>query len=225
MTWSFVKTKTVGLIGLNTIIICFLDFLPVSASYQPPPMQEQKPQRATISGSRGSCADYSQVISPLFPQAKNLVTSLPQPVFLFQLKSALNHPAYLSLVDNEQIYPLYQRKIDHASPGLLAFQIPTTVELKPEQTYRLNFVIVCDEQKPSHNWSVSTLITRTAKPPLALSTRSKAGLSEALLLSQAGFWFDALTLVYQNNLIEDAVFDQLFAHYREVSHSAHFQSN
>ncbi len=216
------KTFLTGIIkffSLSIIIIAVHQFLPVFAqSYRPPRMKKQKPQAATLSGSRGSCPDYSERIIPLFPQTKNLTTTLPQPVFIFRLKSILNNLAYFSLVADHEFYPLYQQKIESANPSLLVFQVPEEVELALNTTYRLNFVIVCDETRPSHNWSVSTSVTRI--PHSSISVPQGQPLKQALFLSQAGLWVDALELIYKKDLLNDSTVDKLLQNYQTVRYSS-----
>ncbi len=212
------KIKLNKFIFINVIIGLALSSWPVLArSYRPPRMEKKQPtQGATVSGSRGSCPDYSESIIPLFPKADNLKTTLARPVFLFHLKSPLENPAYFSLVGEDKIYPLYQRKIDKSEAKLLAFKLPPHLELTSNQTYRLNFIIVCNEKKPSHNWSVTALVTRIPPSSVSLSATkaTSPSVEQATLLSQAGLWFDALQRIYQENLVNDSNFSNLLNNYQ-----------
>ena len=211
------KIKLNKFIFINVIIgLTFRSWPIVAQSYTPPLIKKQKPQSATLSGSRGSCPDYSDSIIPLFPKADNLKTTLARPVFLFQLKSPLENPAYFSLVAEDQIYPLYERQLENSEARLLAFTLPADTELSPNQTYSLNFIIVCNEKRPSHNWSVSTLVTRIDQTPTSLvnvSSRSPS-VEQAKLLAQAGFWFDALERIYQENLVNESNLSNLLKNYQ-----------
>ena len=156
-------SKTINLLLLNLIMI--LASAPLNtAAYTPPSKNDDEPQQAEFTGSRGGCPDYSQTIRPLFPKAENLYTTLGQPTFLIQLKESLKNPIYFSIIGDDQIYPLYQEKVENAAQGLLVFKVPTNIELERNKKYRLSFVIVCNEKRPSHNWLLTALITRRSSP-------------------------------------------------------------
>ncbi len=201
-------TKTINLFWLNLIIIVALNPLNTVA-YTPPPKNDDEPQQANFTGSRGACPDYSQTIRPLFPKAENLYTTLGQPTFLIEVKESLKNPIYFSIIGDEQIYPLYQEKVENAAQGLLVFKVPTNIELERNKTYRLNFVIVCNEKRPSHNWLLTALITRRSFPSQSSSDNSVAPIEDAQTLSKEGLWFEALDIIYRQGLLNSSSFNSL----------------
>ena len=99
-----ILTKTINLLLLNLIIVVVS--LPLNSfAYTPPSKNDDEPEQAEFTGSRGGCPDYSQTIRPLFPKAENLYTTLGQPTFLLQVNEALKNPIYFSIIGNDQIYP------------------------------------------------------------------------------------------------------------------------
>lgn len=216
----FFELKKLKYLFFGLPLLFCLELLPVLAqSYSPPPMEPQKPQRATISGSRGrgSCPYYQDSITPLFPKAENIITALAQPVFIFQLNSSLNNPAYFSLIANDEIYPLYEQKIESLPSQLLVIKIPQEVKLALNTTYRVNLVIVCNDKKPSYNWSFSTKITRIALPTVVTQKveREFETIARAVILSRGGFWFDALALISSQGLVNNSTFEKLLENYKQ----------
>ncbi len=227
--------KILNILSLNLIIIYSYKPIVVFGKSDKPPVVEreqgesttpfikapvvegQEPQRATVSGSRGSCPDYSDIVIPLFPKTENINTKLARPTFLFELKSSLSNTAYFSLVATDEIYPLYEQKIDNASSGLLAFKLPPSIELTPNKAYRLTFVIVCNEKRPSHNWLVTSLVTRLTQENSAIKKVdiSDPVFHQAVVLSQTGLWFDALELIYEKDLVDDESFNSLLENFRQ----------
>ena len=203
-----ILTRTINLLLLNLTIILALTPLN-SFAYTPPSKNDDEPQQAEFTGSRGGCPDYSQTIKPLFPQAENLYTTLGQPTFLIQVKESLKNPIYFSIIGDDQIYPLYQEKVESAESGLLVFKVPTNIELKRNKRYRLNFVIVCNEKRPSHNWLLTALITRRSSPSISSSDNFVAPIQDAQTLSKEGLWFEALEIIYQQGLLNSSNFNSL----------------
>ncbi len=207
-------SKTINILFLNLIIMLTLKSFTLAKSYTPPKRNEA-PQQAEFTGTRGSCPDYRETILPLFPKAENLDTILRQPTFLIQVREPLKNPIYFSIIADEQIAPLYQAKIESADLGLLAFKVPANIELKLNKTYRLNFVIVCNDKRPSHNWLLTALITRRSPSVISKPHDSVNILEVAKTLSKEGLWFEALEMIYIKGLVDDSNFNSLLEVFRE----------
>ena len=213
-----IKRPLLNIISISALISLSWLFSRAIKAYEPPHVEGEPPQSATLSGSRGYCPDYQEEIIPLFPEDLELKTSLAQPVFLFQLKSPVNNPIYFSLISDQQIEPIFAEEMESANRGLLAFKVPNQIKLITNQTYRLNFIILCDEQRPAHNLSVSALVKKVSpdnNEPISFVSESKEVILQAEELSRQGLWFDALAVIYTQKIVNEANFNQLLANYRQ----------
>ncbi len=94
-------------------------------------------------------------------------------------------------------------------------KVPANIELKLNKTYRLNFVIVCNDKRPSHNWLLTALITRRSPSVISWADDSVDILEVAKTLSKEGLWFEALEMIYIKGLVDDSNFNSLLEVFRE----------
>lgn len=158
--------------------------------YQPP--KRGAPKARVGGGTRGSGGEsaFVTVITP--PDLAR--TARAQPTLYWYLSGQVNDPIELTLIDDKEIKPLLEIKLDRASPGINAVDLSAHgVRLEAGRTYQWSVAIVRDARHRSGDVLSSAWMEFNTEPADLNSQLAKAGADQTVyLFAEAGYWYEAL---------------------------------
>ena len=177
-----------------------------------PPNKDKKQQNAVNSGSRG-CPSQPVNITPLIPTDHIPTTVSAQPIFLFLVKSKLEHAVRFSLVEPGISQPLWEKELILGQQETLLVSPPPQVNLEINKEYVWNLVVVCNPNRPAENWYIRAIVKRIPLSQQLAQKLNKASSNyeKASIFAVSGIWYDALAASYlaQNELQSISYFQQL----------------
>lgn len=195
------------LVRLKPIFASFAILLTIATALSPLLAQAQQyvppkrgiPGRREGAGTRGPkdrCIQGDKPLLALAPADNFGLTTSKTPTILWYIPSTMAATAEFGLLDDsdEEIYvtTVALKQV----PGVFKIQIPANVarEMKPEQSYRWQFSLICNSKDPSRNPFVEGWIERAEiNTELAAALRkAKTPQTRASIYASAGVWQDAI---------------------------------
>jgi Domain of Unknown Function (DUF928) len=209
MNYSAITTsKKRTVIRLISSLLLGLSLLPVAALADDP---DQAPPSGRSSGGRGCGTTMPTVQSDvpglilLAPQTDPKTVST-RPTFAWFVRDAapvsLEFRLYAQ-ADNNRYQLIKEIKDDQlkTSPGIMVLSLAETNPELAIGRYRWQVVLVCDRSRPSSNLFADAEL-EVVPTPTDLKTRLEKTpdpFSQALLYTQANFWYDALGIALSSS--------------------------
>lgn len=168
-------------------------------TYVPP--KAGAPRGRVGGGARGAEGDMRRltVLAPDHPGR----TVETQPVLYWYASEATSDPVEFTLMNDEQIYPVVERKVaDSVQPGVHKISLADLgIKLSPSMTYRWYVSLVQDPARRSRDIIAGGVIEH-ADPPDSLAEKLSKATAEdkTKLFAEAGMWYDAIAML--SSLIE-----------------------
>jgi len=192
MNWKYAVLAFVG----SSLLVQ----LPVLSLQFPPTGGTGAPERTASGGRRGdSCIGAGALPATALVPQNNLGTTVSQtPTLFFYIPQSTTKTAEFVLMDNER-NELFQTNIAlSGKSGVMRLDVPSTVKLEENKTYRWEFSLICNTQDRSGDRYIQGMLQRT---PLNRELKAKLvaakPLQQAELFAKAKIWQDSLAIAAQ----------------------------
>lgn|GEM_PF-3966402 len=173
-----------------------------ASSFNPP--GEGAPQRTVPAGSRDGarCPSDTTPMRPLMPEENYGLTASARPTIWMKMPNTEAQEILLVLQTEAGIeHSRTQLLIPEATEqGLVQLQLPeTTAELTPGENYRWTLSILCEGYlNPSDPFFSGWVKRVNYSPKIAQSLSNESIANQVSILQEAGYWYDMLPLILQN---------------------------
>lgn len=179
------------------IVSSLLMQLPALSLEFPPTGGTGAPQRTASGGRRGDFCTVDGLMSAtaLMPE-NNLGTTVSEtPALFFYIPQTSTKVAELALMDNEG-NELFEKTIAlPGKSGVMKLDLPPTVKLEENKTYRWEFAIVCDARNRAGDQFIQGTLQRTPLSPELKTKLEKADpLQQATLYAEARIWHESIAI-------------------------------
>lgn len=172
--------------------------------YVPPPRRISRTQRRDGSGSRG-CSNSKAIatsLTLLVPSDHVPTTVSSRPTFLWYVSNVVSAPVKFTLVDQQSHKPVFRKQLKIQKAGIMQLQIPSTAPALVEgKQYQWVVALACNKQRPSEDTYAYAWIKRVPIEGEIAQVLAgvRSGQERALILAQAGIWYDAASTLYESS--------------------------
>ncbi|MDB9527461.1 DUF928 domain-containing protein [Oscillatoria sp. CS-180] len=178
-----------------------------SRAYEPPP-GSQISGSGTQGGTRG-CGGEMIAIAPQFSGTGQSFSSRPTFVWYMNPEPVGTLEFYLSSQADGESTLIVSEEVE-TQAGYIAYTLPDGEDLTVGETYTWQAILYCDDDKTMPGKWISADITIADPPADAVQAVSGDDLTlqDAIAYAAAGYWYDALAIVYNADSLEEEQFRQ-----------------
>ncbi|MFM2063952.1 MAG: hypothetical protein RLZZ507_3623 [Cyanobacteriota bacterium] len=221
--FSTVKTRSLSILTA----ILMIPVLPTTSNAQlskglqvsltfPPVKDLGAPARTSGAGSRGpacdnhnanaksvvNSSDESKIpITALTPENNVLTTAALDPKVYVYIPQAVDKQAEFRLIDKQDETIAYQTTFPLVNtPGIVKISIPKTVNIKANNTYQWQVLVICNPEEREADKVVEGWLKRTpltSEQKARIRQVKKDSLEQARLYSEFGFWHETVKILDQ----------------------------
>jgi hypothetical protein len=199
---TFNSKKEISTMNWKYAVLVFLGSsllvqLPVLSLEFPPTGGTGAPERTASGGRRyDSCIERGAMPATALAPQNNLVTTVSEtPTLFFYIPQTQIKTAEFVLMDNEG-NEFFQTEVAlPGKSGVMKLNVPSTVKLEENKTYRWEFSIICNTQDRTGDSYIQGTLQRT---PLSQELKTKLEAAEPLkraeLFAKAKIWNESLAI-------------------------------
>ncbi|MBW4540565.1 MAG: DUF928 domain-containing protein [Myxacorys chilensis ATA2-1-KO14] len=169
--------------------------------------------RSTLSGGRRGQASTTQVstactsskgsslttMTLLVPNTnEGLYTTTASPTFFWHTNTKQAMSAQFILADPSRAEPIFSKTLQINQSGVSQVELPTSVVLQADTTYRWTVLLACKEGSSSEV-SARSFIERIDEPMLLQQVAGQSDFDQAVSFAHEGIWYDAFNSLIRAN--------------------------